>query len=277
VRVLIAGKGEIAVRTAALLAGLAEAGLTPARPEVVPDRGDDGTDSWLPSLRRRARARGWPVHGSVAECGLGPGDVLLSLQHDRILTIADLGGARAYNLHFAEVPRYRGVHTSIWPLRRGETAAAVTLHVLTEMVDAGPVVAFRRFELAPFASARDLYATCHRHGFELVKDHLRDLLDGTVRPTPQASTGATTYRRADLDLSDVELRDFTGTAEQVRDRCRSLIFPPFQLPRFEGERVVACYALAWHDPARVPGTVLSRQPDHVLVACGRGVVGLELG
>lgn len=274
-RVAIAGKGPVAVRTARLLAALHAAGLTPAELHIVPDGGDDGRDGWLPSLAGLARERGWPVQPSVAACGLGPGDLLLSLQHDRILDVASLAGVRAYNLHFAELPGYRGVHTSIWPLRNGERTAAVTLHELTDTVDGGPVVARRRFELPPFATARDLYAAAHAHGFELLKDELGRVLAGPVPAAAQDEAEACTYTRAELDLTDVELRDFTGTAEHVRDRCRSLIFPPFQLPRFRGHPVRACFALPWATGAPA-GTVLSATTDEILVACGTDALVLEV-
>jgi UDP-4-amino-4-deoxy-L-arabinose formyltransferase/UDP-glucuronic acid dehydrogenase (UDP-4-keto-hexauronic acid decarboxylating) len=184
-----------------------------------------------------------PVHDRSERTGLGLGDVLLSLQHDRIVDCAALGGAAAYNLHFAHLPRYRGSLTSALPIRRGETQVGVTLHVLVPEVDSGPVIAQRAFELPPFCTAYDLYRLYHAHGFDLLKENLEALLSGNVVAVPQDDAAATTFYRSAVDFADTDLTDFDRTAVEVRDWLRSLIFPPSQYPMFRNRKVEGCYTL----------------------------------
>jgi methionyl-tRNA formyltransferase len=274
-RIAIGGKGWLAVRTARLLGALADMRALDAEIEVVRNRDDTGQDSWLPSLVAVAASRGWKVHSRAEEAGLGPDDVFLSLQHDRIVDCAALD-ARPYNLHFARVPQYRGSLTSVWPIRNGDTVAGVTLHVLTQAVDAGPVIASALFEVPTFFTAYDLYRAYHAHGFELLADRLEELLAGRYEAVPQDDAAATVYLRKSVDFSDVTLRDFDRSAEQVRDHCRSLIFPPAQYPTFRGRPVMACRAVSWSGvPALAPGTVLAEDSAQAVVACRSGMVCLE--
>jgi methionyl-tRNA formyltransferase len=274
--VAIAGRGWMAVRAARLVAALVTAEAVNARIEVVRNRNDPGKDSWLPSLVALAAARGWPVYDRAEQASLGAGDVLLSLQHDRIVDCAALGGAAAYNLHFAYLPRYRGSLTSALPIRHGDSQVGVTLHVLVPEVDAGPVIATQAFELPPFCTAYELYQLYHAYGFELLKENLQSLLHGEVVAVPQNDAAATTFYRSAIDFADADLADFDRTAAEVRDWTRSLIFPPSQLPTFRGRKVRGCYTLTCSSAkAEPPGTVIHLDPELAIVACRQDLVCLE--
>jgi methionyl-tRNA formyltransferase len=278
VKVAIAGRGWMAVRTARLLAALVAAGELDATIAIVPNRNDTGEVSWLPSLAALAAEHHWPVYERPEQAGLGAGDLLLSLQYDRIVNCAKLGEAAAYNLHFAYLPRYRGSLTSALPIRHGETQVGVTLHVLVATVDGGPIIAQRPFEIPPFCTAYDLYQLYHAHGFELVKENLETLLSGDVVAVPQDDQAATTYYRSSIDFTDTDLVDFDRAAVQVRDWLRSLIFPPAQYPTFEGRPIVGCYTLDWSSmKAEQPGDVIHTEPDLAIVACREGAICLEFG
>jgi methionyl-tRNA formyltransferase len=274
--IAIAGKGWMAVRAARLLAALIEVERLDATIEVVSNRDDTGTDTWLPSLVAVASARGWRVHDTPAQANLGAGDVFLSLQYDRIVRCADLGGAAAYNLHFAPLPRYRGSLTSSLTIRRGETQTGVTLHRLVQEVDAGPIIAARTFEVPEFYTAYDLYRAYHDFGFDLLKDNMSALLRGSVAATPQDDAAATAFNRTAIDFNDIQLDDFDLDAGRVRDWCRSLIFPPTQYPVYDGRLIRSCSVVDWDNGVSAVGTVLYKDPDQVVVKCRAGGVWLEL-
>ena len=216
------------------------------------------------------------MHERVERAGLGADDVLLSLQYDRIVDCTGIGGAAAYNLHFAYLPRYRGSLTSALPIRHGETQVGVTLHVLVAQVDAGPIIAKRAFEIPPFATAYDVYRLYHAHGFELLKENLEALLTGDVVAVPQVDAAATTFYRSAIDFADTDLSDFDRTAAEVGAWLRSLIFPPAQYPSFQGRKIGACYTLdCLPVKPEPPGTVIYSDTDLAIVACRDGQVGLE--
>jgi methionyl-tRNA formyltransferase len=275
-KVAIAGRGWMAVRGAMLVDALIAAGAVDASIEVVRNRNDDGIDTWLPSLAGLAAARGWPVHERAEQARLTADDMLISLQHDRIVDCSSLSGAAAYNLHFANLPRYRGSLTSSLPIRHGRTNAGVTLHVLVSKVDAGPVIATRVFELPSFCTAYDLYRLYHAHGFELLKENIEPLLRRAVTAVPQDDAAATTFYRSAIDFADADITDFERPAWQVRDWVRSLIFPPAQYPTYRDMKVQSCYTLSFSiDNPSKPGTVLHSDPDLAIVACQEDLICLE--
>lgn len=274
-RVVIAGRGWAAIRTAKLISLISECDQ-PATIECIPIRDDDRTQQWLPSLRAVATQHGWRIYSSVTHAQLTSDDVLISVQFDRIIRKFELNGARAYNVHFSLLPQYRGMYTSYWPVRNGETKVGVTLHELSESVDAGPIIDQHIFPLPEFWSAYDLYTAFHGHAFMLIKQNVRGLLTNSCVAQAQDERQASYYNRRSVDFEAVEQMTFDASATSVRDRCRALIFPPAQYPTFEGRRVRDCYAM--HDGLKAdgpPGTVVARLPHEALVRCQPGLICFE--
>ena len=77
------------------------------------------------------------------------------------------------NLHPSLLPRYRGPAPLFWQLRAGEPRTGITLHRVTEEVDAGPVVARRGVALADGQDFAALDACMARHGVAAFVDRLR--------------------------------------------------------------------------------------------------------
>lgn len=59
----------------------------------------------------------------------------------RLVKVARVG---ALNVHPSLLPRHRGPDPLFWTLREGTGEAGVTIHALTEQLDAGPIVAQQR-------------------------------------------------------------------------------------------------------------------------------------
>jgi methionyl-tRNA formyltransferase len=229
----------------------------------------------MPSLLNLAQRQRWRVNDRVESMGLTSDDVLLSMQYDRIIDCSQLGGARAYNLHFAPLPRYRGSLTSALTVRHGEPESAVTLHELVAGVDAGAVIGALPFPVPTFFTTFDLYLAYHRHGFELFRGHALSLLRGTAVAVPQDDSKATMFKRDAIDFADAALERFDLPADQVRNWCRSLIFPPRQCPTFRGRSITACYTVDFLDVRPTPGTVVHDSGGLALVACKDGLLALE--
>ncbi|MDB5767277.1 MAG: yfbG [Collimonas fungivorans] len=241
---------------------------------ALPNAGDD--TAWEPSLRRTARQLGVDIVADIAAAGLTGSDIFLSVEYDRKVRIEELGGARAYNLHLAALPGYRGCLNSAWPLRNGESTAAATLHQLTEKIDAGPVIAVRQFQISAFHTAFDLYLLLQRHGFELVKEQFAGMLTADHVLQPQAAGQVAFYARDSIDFQALDVGDFERPACVVDGWVRSLIFPPRQLPRFGARAIRACECIAL--PRRKqhrPGEVAISSGSHAVIACGDGYVRFE--
>lgn len=242
---------------------------------VLPVSGDTGRDSWEPSLRLFAQRRSLPLLESLEDLNLGASDIVISLEYDRLLRKAQLGEARAYNIHFSALPEYRGALTSFWPIHNGERYAGVTLHEIAPGVDDGPIVDQIHFDIPVSCSAYDLYLLYNRNGYELFKDNFHKLLTGQdLYPAAQSTRRVSEYRRASVDYGRLrEISDFNQPAVDVQNLVRALIFPPYQLPLFRGRKIVAVEAL----PVRpilpqgqagiTPGTILVHNSWSAIVSC----------
>ena len=281
-KVVVAGRGSLAVRGAALFALLGSQAPHPVELVCVPGRDDGAAGSQRrddhPSLRAAARENGWSLAENVAQAGTASGDLLVSLQFDRIVSVDDVGGARAVNLHFALLPRHRGSLTSYWPIAERDGEVGVTLHELTAEIDAGPVIASRSFPLPPWTTSQQLHETYHREAFELLTEQAPRLLADEWTSVPQGPA-APAHRRSDVDLSVREISDFTTfdqEAPAVRAACLSRISPAHQLPRFRGRDVIDAVVVEPREGSGSPGEVLARTAASVLVRCAQGCVVLEL-
>jgi methionyl-tRNA formyltransferase len=110
-----------------------------------------------------------------------------------LLAIPRLG---ILNSHCGILPFYRGTDVVEWPAaegRLGEPGIGLTLHLMDEGLDTGPILLCRRMTLQggdTFGSIRERIGPAHVH---LMLDGLRGLRDGTIKPVPQARGAGRQY------------------------------------------------------------------------------------
>lgn len=273
-QILLCGKGLLACRAVAYLDDLTALLAKDWRLAGLPCASDDGIDSWEPSFKKACVGRSVECVTSVAAAGLVPGDVLFSLQYDRIIGLDDLGGARAFNLHFSALPRHRGCYPSVWPLRLGERQTGVTLHVLTVGIDDGDVVDQRCFDLPEFLTAFELYRLYHLHGYELLRRNIETILKGEERTVPQDTVRATYHDRKSVDFGLREIRCEERTVRECVDFARSLMFEPHQMPMHRGREVDCCEPVEWTDDLAAHSPVRYHDGS-AIVRCKDGWVRLS--
>jgi methionyl-tRNA formyltransferase len=117
---------------------------------------------------------------------------------EEVFRIPRLG---SINLHTGKVPEYRGSAPAFWELYNGETEVGVTVHQVTERLDAGTVIRQRLFPLDPKPEGDPLeYVRRYRrevlvpNGVDLLVASVHDILTGRANPRPQDHREARTYR-----------------------------------------------------------------------------------
>jgi methionyl-tRNA formyltransferase len=249
-KLLLIGRGTVAVHCLDILA---ESGKTPVI--VVCDGGDTGTDTWTRSLFRRARELGYDEGRNLFRQSrvndpaflatirkIEPRlDIIFSVQPKAIFRKPFLSLARDYvvNLHFAPLPKLRGVAPVAWAILDGLRETGVTLHLIEdEGIDNGPVLFQRMIPIEESDTTWTLYQKCVAHGAELFRSSLGRILANDVTPVKQIETDATYHPMGELDYSRVEVSP-NGDLNWAFSFIRSRIFPPIQLPWFvfEGKKV----------------------------------------
>lgn len=78
-------------------------------------------------------------HSLEKICAFAP-DVLVSILGNEVFKAPLLEIAPCLNLHTAPLPRYRGLMPTFWVLRFGESETAVSIFLVDEGIDSGPIV-----------------------------------------------------------------------------------------------------------------------------------------
>lgn len=137
----------------------------------------------------------------------------------------DLFPRGVVNLHSALLPYNRGAHPNVWSII-DRTPAGVTLHLIDEGVDTGPVLAQRAVDVLPHDTGETLYRRLEEALLRLFVDSWPALRDGKLAPQSQEGDKATVHRVRDLDATSRIDLDAPTTARALLDRIRARTFPP---------------------------------------------------
>ncbi|HEV2109163.1 MAG TPA: formyltransferase family protein [Thermomicrobiales bacterium] len=95
------------------------------------------------------------------------------------------------NLHPSLLPVGRGPEPVFWTLRRGERQTGVTVHLMDEGLDTGPILAQETVEVPFGIRAPDLEHDLTERGGTLLIESITGLAMGALHPQPQIDTLAT--------------------------------------------------------------------------------------
>ena len=167
-----------------------------------PDRpGGRGRNPTPPPVKSRALALGLPLlqppslrpqkaQASLAD--LSP-DVIVVAAYGRILpaSVLALPPNGCLNLHPSLLPRYRGPAPVVTAILNGDDITGVTLMLLDEGMDTGPLIDHRQVGLDGHETAETLTTGLFRLGARLLLDSLNPWVDGRLPAQAQNETEST--------------------------------------------------------------------------------------
>ncbi len=123
----------------------------------------------------------------------GAPDVLAVVAYGEILPLAvlELGRLGSVNLHFSLLPRWRGASPVQHAIREGDELTGVTIMLMDEGLDTGPVLQRAEEAIGPQDDAGSLGARLATKGGALLAGTIRGLASGAVVPIVQPSHGIT--------------------------------------------------------------------------------------
>ncbi len=133
------------------------------------------------------------------------------------------------NVHYSLLPKYRGFHSTVWAILNDEPELGLTVHLMNEYIDDGPVLAQYRVR-NDYRSTSVFYMMCFN---DYISNHLgrivKDYLDGTIIPVPQKKTDASWVGKRNMEDCRI---DFSRPIKYLQAFFRALV-PPYPLPFFE--------------------------------------------
>jgi len=226
-RIIFMGTPEFAVPALRSLVG---AGL---RPRLVvtppPRRAGRGRRMKPAPLAKEAERLELPLHRTRDVNGRTSRNELEAIAPDLIITagfgqklgraILDLPHRGCINIHTSLLPRYRGASPVAAALREGAKETGITLFLMDEAMDEGPILAQRAMPIED-ADTRDQVTTkLAEVGADLLLRTLPAWLDGEIEPQPQDESLATYVGRLGKNDGRIE---WNQPAVDVRNHIRSV-------------------------------------------------------
>jgi methionyl-tRNA formyltransferase len=180
------------------------------------------------------------------------------------------------NVHASLLPRWRGASPVTAAIRAGDTETGVTIMLMDEGMDTGPIIAQHAVAIADDQTGGTLTKLLAELGAELLVETLPAWLAGQIDPQAQDDRLATTTRL--LKKQDGKL-DWTQSAPEIERQVRA--FSPWPGTFSHGPRgQIKILTVEVVDEANQPrsgpsgpGTVFQHQKQ-ILVVTGAGMIRL---
>jgi methionyl-tRNA formyltransferase len=174
-----------------------------------------------------------------------------------------------FNCHPSLLPRYGGPHPAFWMLKNGESVAGVTVHVMTEQIDAGDIVAQQELIIGESENTGQLTQRQHRAAATLLTESVNALAQGRINPTPQNIAERSYFGK--IKAADTIL-DWNGSAKQIANLWRALQPHEPLAACLNGTTIKIYDAQPQEGPpsGRAPGEIMSKRSGKLLVQTGNG-------
>ncbi len=147
--------------------------------------------------------------------------ILVGTWHEKLKKeIIDLPTIATINVHPSLLPKYRGPNPYIQTILHGEKQSGVTVHIMTEEYDKGPILAQQKVDILPCDTAKELKEKTVFQARILICEVLKRLNAGIIMPTTQNESEASYYPNIS---GNEKMLDFKNqTSEQITNTIRAL-------------------------------------------------------
>ncbi len=185
--------------------------------------------------------------------------------------VLDLPRHSCLNIHPSLLPKLRGPSPVSTAIVDGVTTTGVTIMLMDEGVDSGPVLAQRQTPIGECETAETLTARLFEMGADLLVEVLPDWADGHVQAHPQDESRATATKL--LTRADGRI-DWAMSAEQIARRVRGYAPWPSAYTYWNGRmlKIVDASSDDLSTPASPGSADDSDTGDRIDIATGHGTL-----
>ena len=277
-RVVFMGTPQFAVPTLEWLAKGYETVTVVTQPDRHSGR---GRRLRPPPVKRAALRLGLPVwqprtlrtSEAVAHLRELAPEVMVVAAYGQILRpeVLEIPPRGCINIHASLLPRYRGAEPVAAAILAGEEKTGVTIMLMDERMDTGPILAQRSIPIALDDTRASLTEKLAHLGAELLLETLPRWLDGEIKPQPQDEALAS--RAPLLKKGDGEI-DWSRPAVVIERMVRAYAPWPGTYTHWQGQRLKVLRARSLHQQEGEGGWVMET-PEGMAVVTGEGALLLE--
>ncbi len=183
----------------------------------------------------------------------------------------------AVTFHDSLLPKYRGFAPTNWAIINGEKETGATLFLMSDQVDAGPIIGQSTVGIGPDDTIGEVAERVTSVYLSLLETHIESLLDGSFAAFPQIEADASvTTKRTPED----GLINWASNSAEIHNLVRALTSPwPGAYTFLEGRKMLVWNTKRYEGPpisGGVPGRVVpsSNQDGAVTIATGDSAIVL---
>lgn len=199
-------------------------------------------------------------------------DVFVVVVYGKIIpkAILDLPRFGCVNVHPSLLPKFRGPTPYQYAILQGETKTGVSIMLLDEGMDTGPVLAVKPFIIELRETSESIQSKIIQIGVPLLLETLKKWTNKEIEPSPQ-NNDAATYSKI-LKKEDAKM-DWSKSAVELDRHIRA--FKPWPGTYFywkelgKDVRISVLEANVTENKTQTPGSVRVDQ-NRVFVTCGDG-------
>ncbi|MBC8280843.1 MAG: methionyl-tRNA formyltransferase [Chloroflexi bacterium] len=205
-------------------------------------------------------------------------DVIVVAAYGKLLPkpVLDLAPLGCLNIHPSILPRYRGPSPVVTSILNGDLITGVTIMLLDEGMDTGPLIAQHEFFMKGNETAEGLTTELFELGGELLQESLAKWQSGELLSEPQNEALASVTRK--FERSD-GLVDWSLSAVELERRVRAFNPWPGVFTHWNDSslKIIEASIISSSSTEFVPGTVVgTNHPDvAAAVATSEGFLGLH--
>jgi similarities with formyltransferase len=255
--IYIAGKNNIAVSALEYL----YSNYGKQELKVICNKTDNGHDSWQRSLKKRARELDIKIE-ELNNIKLNQDDIFISLEFDKI--VKELGSQNVFNIHFSNLPKYKGMYTSVHPILNNEKESGVTLHEIDNGIDTGNIIDQIIFPLEDEIRAHDLYRKYIMNSTSLFLKNIDSIIHKKIVSTKQKAQDSSYFSKGSIDFRNINI-NFNQTAWSIKKFIYAFTFRVYQLVSYNGKSIASVKILDEKSHAK-PGKIINETENYIDVA-----------
>lgn len=135
-------------------------------------------------------------NGNVQLIKEADADIAISVNWKNIIgqKIIDCFSHGIINAHSGDLPQYRGNAVTNWAIINGETEIALTLHLMTTGLDAGPIVSQKRMSISDHTYISEIKNFIKKNGPKMFLEAIDSIKSDRLITTPQSTDSSLSLR-----------------------------------------------------------------------------------
>lgn len=175
----------------------------------------------------------------VSEIQAVESQIIVCAGYKSIVNRKTLDSKTLINIHYSLLPKYRGLHSTVWAILNNEEYLGLTIHLMNEFIDDGPIIYQYKIENDGCSTATHYMQIFNDWISNNLGEILKKYIDSKLAPSMQNISEATWVGKRSYEDCKI---DFNKTHLYIKNLFRALN-PPYPLPFFRINSKKKCFSV----------------------------------